>query len=460
MRRIRGFKDFVFDTVDEITGLVEKTHATTIQRTARRAGLLPPLSAPAEALGEVTTAGAAGVYATIRAVNEGIRIATDAAGEAVFREAWHAEGESLLEATPSRSDAAGSLPWLIDHAESAINGILGSRLLERQNRLAIEMTFRRNGRPLRLEREHLAATFPDATRRIVIFVHGLCCTEWSWSLHAERFHGDPTINYGSLLEADAGFTPFYVRYNTGRHVSDNGKQLSELVERLIEAYPEDVDEVVLIGHSMGGLVARSAAYYAERNDRQWSRLLRHVFCLASPNLGAPLEKATNVLSGVLKKVGSAGADVPADLLDMRSHGIKDLRFGYTVDDEWQDADPDAVLEDRRQRIPFIDGVGYYFVACTVTEDPSHDIGMALGDLLVRLPSAAGHHPEPARRIPFTSGAIFGGMHHFTLANHPAVYDVIRRCLQASPALPELPAARPLAPALADVDDGALPSTEH
>jgi triacylglycerol lipase len=437
MKRLRGFKDFVFETVEEITTLVEKTHVTTVRRTVTRVGRVVALEPPPDVVDALHKVGPAGVYATIRGVNRAIQTAVDVGGETLLGPAWHAEEEHPALATPLRSDVAGTLPWLLDHAQGALNGILGDRLFARGNGLDLKMSLRHHGRAVPPEREHLAQILPDATGKIALFIHGLCCTEWSWSLYADAHHGDPEVTYGSLLREDLGYTPLYIRYNTGRHVSDNGQALADLLEQIVEAFPVPVEEILLVGHSMGGLVARSAACYGTRRGATWASRLRHVFCLGSPHLGAPLEKATNALAGALRFLQSAGADVPADLLDMRSAGIKDLRFGYTVEEEWCDADPEG-LEDGRLDIPLADGVGYYFVAATLRADLTDPWSNLLGDLLVQLPSAAGHHDEPARRIRFTSGAVFGGLHHFDIVNHPDVYDVIRRCLVAAPALPVLP----------------------
>ena len=116
------------------------------------------------------------------------------------------------------------------------------------------------------------------------------------------------------------------------------------------------------------------------------------------------------------------------VLNARSAGIKDLRFGYVVDEDWRGKDPDARLEDNRRDIPFVDGATYYFVAASLTRDPDHPLGQLLGDALVRLPSAAGRAPQPARRIPFHLGRTFGGIGHLTLQNHPDVYAAIRAWL--------------------------------
>jgi len=180
---------------------------------------------------------------------------------------------------------------------------------------------------------------------------------------------------------------------------------------------------------MGGLVARSAAYYGKTSDAPWIGCLRHVFCIGSPNLGAPLEKAANMLGFLLRSINTVGTQVPAEILNSRSSGIKDLRFGYTLDEEWEGADPDTFLKNNRLNAPLVDGVGYYFIAATITQDEDHPLGILFGDILVRVPSASGKTCEPAGRIPFSSGFVFSGMDHMHLANHPDVYKVIKQSLE-------------------------------
>jgi pimeloyl-ACP methyl ester carboxylesterase len=437
MRRVRGLKDLIFDTVEDTTNLVERTHASVARKSLERYAPIEPLTTPARAIHAIHSLTAAGVYATIRTVNRIVQKATDIGTELALGDA---APPAITAATPLRSDAAGTVPWLIDHAEGALNGFIGDRLSRRGNALDLGMTLRLDGQVVPLEREALARALPGATGKLCVFVHGLSCTEWSWSAFAERFHGDPSVNFGSLLRNDFAFTPIYVRYNSGRHVSENGRLLSELLSVLVSIYPWEISEIVLMGHSMGGLVARSAAHYGGTEGAVWTQHLRHVFCVGSPNLGAPLEKAVNLLSGVLRVFDTPGTRVPAEILNSRSAGIKDLRFGYTVDEEWQDRDPDALLEDNRRQVPFVDGVGYYFIGACLMRDPEHPMAQLLGDLLVCPPSAAGRARSPARCIPFRSGRVFGKMHHFDLANHPDVYRVIRACLDAAPELPTLPEA--------------------
>jgi pimeloyl-ACP methyl ester carboxylesterase len=183
----------------------------------------------------------------------------------------------------------------------------------------------------------------------------------------------------------------------------------------------EVDELALIGHSMGGLVARSACHYGERDGGVWTERVRHVFCLGSPHLGAPLEKAANVLGWTLAGVPETRPF--AKVVNGRSVGIKDLRFGSCVEEDWCDCDPDEFLRDRCQEVPFLPDAAYYFIGATLSPAP---VGRVLGDLLVRLPSASGRGRDGCRSIPFEidNGRHLEGLTHFDLLNHPAVYDQI------------------------------------
>jgi hypothetical protein len=100
-------------------------------------------------------------------------------------------------------------------------------------------------------------------------------------------------------------------------------------------------------------------------------------------------------------------------------------------------DVDALLEDNRHDIPFLDSATHYFVAATVTEDPEHPLGHLIGDTLVRFASASGRGRTPAKRIPFRDehGHHLGALTHLRLLNHPAVYDQMRFWLGSRAASP-------------------------
>lgn len=407
----------MFDVVEETTNLVERTHDTAVERTVRRFAPVEPAKTAAEVVTSVQGVISAGVFESIRIVNGVVRLGVSAVADV-------AESQTTELATPINATAAGTTSWVIDYAQASVNGFWGDYLSRRNHQLDLGMTFRHHGRRLPATRDAFRAAFPDATPKVCVFVHGLATTEWLWSLASEEHYDSPGVTFGTRLYDDLGYTPVYVRYNSGRHISENGRLLAERITEMLAAYPVPIEEIVLVGHSMGGLVARSGAHYGREHDEPWVGLLRHVACIGSPHLGAPLEKAVNLLTGLLRKVDAAGAQVPAQLLDARSSGIKDLRHGYTVDEEWTGKDPDAVFADARRNVPLVEGVGYYFFAATISRDPAHPAGELLGDLLVRLPSALGDAPEPTRRVPFRSSAVFHGMNHVHLANHPDVYTAL------------------------------------
>ena len=313
---------------------------------------------------------------------------------------------------------------MAEMAVAALNGFAGDRLARSGNPLAATMHLRRRDAHVPIERDRLAAAFPNPTRRIAVFVHGLACSEGMWSAYSERHYGTPDVTYGSRLEADLGYTPLYVRYNTGLHISENGRAFARLLERIVAEWPAGIDELALIGHSMGGLVVRSACHYGREAGLDWTRSARHVVFLGSPHLGAPLEKAVNIAAWCLGLI-----DVTRPLavaLNRRSAGIKDLRFGSLRDDDWQSADLDALLSGRAGDVPLLEGASHYFVAATVTRHPRHPLGVAVGDLLVREPSAAARGRVRHLQFPLVAGRHVGPMNHLELLNHPDLYEQMRR----------------------------------
>jgi hypothetical protein len=359
------------------------------------------------------------VYSGLRSAGTSLASGAGAAAARLTRQ----EGQ-LLTRRPAGALAAGVL-----------NGFLGDLLEESGNDLLTQIGFYDGGHELELEREALTRALPGATPRIAVFVHGLWGTEATWRVN---WWGTPQpVEYGQRLRADLGYTPLYVRYSTGLHVSEAARALSELLERTVAEWPVPVAELVLFGHSMGGLVARGACYRGDADGSDWVESVRHVFCLGTPHLGAPLEKAANVAAWTLSALPETrpfGA-----IVNRRSAGIKDLRYGYCCEEDWCDCDPDALLECHRKDIPFLETASYSFVGATVTRDPGHPVGRLIGDLLVRPASAWGQGLE-GRHYPFEIERLrsYGSMHHLHLLNHPAVYEQLRAWLSREPG--ELPAA--------------------
>ncbi len=365
------------------------------------------------------------VSEAVRAVHDGITaLVYGGIGTAIAAASAAARLAATVAGADDREPRAGSAN---DLAVAALNGFAGERLVREGNPLAYPMSVRHAGRTIPLDRHALAATFPTASPRVAVFVHGLACNETMWRVHAERHYQNPCTTYGTRLASDLGYTPLYVRYNSGLHISENGRRLAQLLDRLVAEWPVPIVELVLVGHSMGGLVMRSAAHYGSALD--WARRTRHLFFLGTPHLGAPLEKAANVtawLLGLVDVTRPFGA-----VLNGRSVGVKDLRFGSLRDEDWQGVDLDALLANRAGEVPLLAGAAHYFIAATVTHDARHPLGVAVGDLLVREASAFGRGRVRRIQFPLENGRHFGPMNHFQLLNHPDVYEQMRHWLRAA-----------------------------
>jgi len=277
------------------------------------------------------------------------------------------------------------------------------------------------GEPVAIERHALDAAFPGAGPRLVVFLHGLMGTEFYWQWGAEG-----EVTYGSRLEDELGLTPVYLRYNSGRHISENGRSIAGLIGQLTAEWPVEVEQIALVGHSMGGLVARSACHHAATDERPWAGRVGHVISLGTPHLGAPLEQGAHTAAVALHKLPETR--MLAGLLRRRSAGIRDLRHGSLVDEDWRGRDPEALRSAACREVPLLDGATHCFVSASITRDPRHPVGRLLGDTLVLVPSATGR--GRTRRIPFDAryGHHVGPTHHLALLNHPEVYERLHEWL--------------------------------
>jgi pimeloyl-ACP methyl ester carboxylesterase len=316
--------------------------------------------------------------------------------------------------------APGTVPLVGDVLEQVIgvlNGALGDYLKRTGNGLSTSMSLVHAGRPLALSADALASAYPDPCPRLVVLVHGLMSTELVWRMPDGH-------DYGSLLARDLGYTKLLVRYNSGLHVSENGEALDALLEQLVGAYPVGVEEIVLIGHSMGGLVIRSACHAATA-ARRWLPLARRAFYVGTPHLGVPLERFGNVLAWTLGNLPSPYTRLVADIVNLRSSGIKDLRYANLRREDWAGADADALLQDRRHPVPLLPHIRHHLIASALVDEPH--LALLFGDGLVPLDSAAGRAaarhgsaifpPEHVRVLP--------SLDHVRLAHHPDVYAIIR-----------------------------------
>ncbi|GAA4695817.1 permease [Nocardioides conyzicola] len=286
---------------------------------------------------------------------------------------------------------------------SAVNGLIGDRLVRERPRMAFGTTVRAQGRDVPLDADGLAAAYPRATGRLVVFLHGLCENESYW----ERWRERTGTTYAEML-AEEGWTPVYLRANTGLGLRENGAALSSLMQRLVEAWPVPVDRVALVGHSMGGLILRAAGAVASEVEEPWTDRVSDIVTLGTPHLGAPIARGIGHGSRGLSRLPETAAF--GRILDWRSVGVHDLVAGLAED------------------VPPLPHARYRLVAATLTARERHPVGHVLGDLLVRPPSAYGRDRYGQELFPDATVLHLGRTDHFGLLNHPEVHTALREWL--------------------------------
>jgi hypothetical protein len=384
LRDLAGYGRLAADATIGVTSLVESLHYT-ILRTPYRAGVQS----------------AARLRGLSPRVYWSIRLAAWLAGRGLDA-AGRALAPRLGAGTPTRRQAA---------LRAAVNGVYGDHLAASGNPLAIPMRLRRDGRALTLNRAELAAALPDAGGRVLVLVHGLCTNDLKW-----RRNGH---DHGAALARDLGYTPVYLNYNSGRRIAENGREFADLLEILAAEWPVPLAELAIIGHSMGGLVARGAIEAARDAEHAWLRHLRRLVFLGTPHHGALLEQLG---SWVERALGANPYSAPfARLGAARSAGITDLRYG-SVSLE------DGARTKRGVALPA--GIECFAIAATLGRRARPARDQILGDGFVPLDSALGRHPQSKRTLPFPPGRqwIARGTTHFGLLARRQVYAQLRKWL--------------------------------
>lgn len=308
-----------------------------------------------------------------------------------------------------RLAATGAGPRLEDGTQgrfvnAAVNGLIGDRLVQERPRLAIPMAVRKAGRDVAPDAPGLAAAFPEPTGRLVVFLHGLCENEAYWNRHRDR----TGTTYGEAL-AERGWTPVFLRANTGLGLRENGVALASLMQQVVDAWPVPVTRIALVGHSLGGLVMRAAgAVAAEPADNDWNMLVSDVITLGTPHLGAPIAWGIGHGSRGLGRLPETAAF--GRILDWRSVGVHDLVAGLAED------------------VPPLPHARYRLVAATVTASRRHPVGHVVGDFLVRPRSAYGRDRRGRELFPGADVLHVGRTDHFGLLNHRDVLRAMERWL--------------------------------
>ena len=376
---LRGATRLAFDATIGITDLVEKVHHTVQLRH-------PPLGASRADV----TPGLTGL------IYRGIRGATRLIGQGLDK--GLAPVAALL---PEGESTAVRNAWV-----SAVNGVYGDHLEYTGNPLAIEMSFRHGGQ--RVDPERPADVLQAATDRLLIIVHGLCLNDLQWTRDGQ--------NRIEAVAVDLGYTPIYLRYNSGRAIARNGRSLADMLEALLGHWPHPVQGLSIVGHSMGGLVARSASHHGRLACHDWLRSLRSLMFLGTPHHGAPLERSGHRLDYVMEL--SPYVAPFTRLGKARSAGITDLRYG-------------SITPAEHEFVPLPEGVECYVLGATLAKRRNPVAERLIGDGLVPLNSALGRHADAARTLAIPKERQWVGyeMGHLELLSRPEVYMQLREWLR-------------------------------
>jgi pimeloyl-ACP methyl ester carboxylesterase len=385
---LRAYNRLVIDATLAATDMVENLHHNVAQ--------LPGLFAPTV---DEPARGITGL------VYRGIRAITRTVGKGVDR---------FLSLLPQESPAAVGNTQR-ENLIAALNGVVGDYLLASDNPLRIQMRFRREGVPLELSPQALAQALPSASGKILVLVHGLCMCDLQWR---RRGH-----DHGAALAHETGYTPVYLHYNSGLHVSTNGREFAAQLESLVHAWPVEVERLAIVGFSMGGLVARSACEAARQSGFAWLDRLDDLIFLGTPHDGSPLERRGHRLDLLLD--ASPYTAALSRLGKLRSAGITDLRHANLEDSDWIDQDRHAAESVRRAALPLPSGVRCHAIAGVLAKKAGALRGRLAGDGLVPLYSALGEPRNPLRRL----GIPESRQHVVHATGHLGLLDSAEACAQ-------------------------------
>lgn len=399
---LRAAAQLAIDATLGVTDVVEAMHTTIASGPAV---LGSPLAWPVARINGFT-------YGVVRGVTRGVGAGVDAALARV--------GELLGEAG---SERAARLER--EAVIAAMNGVVGDHLAASASAFAIPMRLRLDGEPLDLTPEGLRAAFPDASGEVVVLAHGSCMSDVQWRRNGHH--------HGEALARDLGVTVVSLHYNSGLHVSINGAAFDRALDALLASWPVPVTGLSLVGHSMGGLVARSACAVASPTG--WRRSLRRLITLGTPHHGSPLERAGNLVELLL---GISRYSAPlAQLARLRSAGVTDLRHGNVIEAHWAGADRFAYTAGRvpfiaprspstaeRAPVPLPAEVACFALAGSLSPAPTD---RPFSDGLVPVASALGRHEDPAHRLAFPDEhrLVVFGVGHLDLLDDPRVYAALR-----------------------------------
>ncbi|MBM7841812.1 esterase/lipase family protein [Herpetosiphon giganteus] len=384
---LQGISRLAIEATTQITNISEGLFATIMRRPNRRIGGIP---------GFVYRQ----IHTITRLVGEGLEAILAAFGAAATQTESSRQRDDLL---------------------AALNGVLGDYLVASHNPLQTSMSLRVAGKPLDLEQSALQTAIEQPQLRILLYLHGVCMHEQQLKQHGH--------DHGLAAAAALGYSPIHGRYNTGLPIASNGQQLSQLLEQLLANWPVPVAEVVILGYSMGGLVARSACYYAQQLGHTWPQKLSKLIFLATPHHGSAVERYGAWLHYLLER--NRYSALFGQIARLRSAGITDLRYGKLVDHEQPAVDRFEKPGQRPDRVALPAHVACYALAATRSAKKAAHSSLR-GDGLVAVASALGqaaHQPDLDLQIPADRQAIVYSTHHLGILANQAAYQQLLAWLQ-------------------------------
>jgi pimeloyl-ACP methyl ester carboxylesterase len=281
------------------------------------------------------------------------------------------------------------------------------------------MQFRYQSKAIQIDSESLKETYPKINGKILLMIHGSCMSDIQWN-HKNR-------NHGETLSEELDKTPIYLNYNSGKHISTNGKDLNKNLQKLVKNWPVPVEEIVIIAHSMGGLLTRSALYYADQNNNKWRKHLKRVVFLGTPHHGSHLERIGNYMDLLLESLPYLKPF--ARLGKIRSAGVTDLRYGNLVDEDWQHSGRFERKGDQRKHIQLPNKIEFFAVAATIGKETAGSTRI-FGDNLVEVKSALGQHKKTAKNLNFKEENtwIVYENNHLELLSNPKILDKLKTWL--------------------------------
>ena len=391
--KLQGVTRLLVDATLEVTDLVEAMHRRIVH---------PPLlpSTPIQ------------------------NLITDIAGVAYKNIRWSTRyiGKSADKALGKLSSVMGTLKTTEEREvmRAVLNGLIGDHLIKTDNPLKIDMSFRNRGNTIGLNKKSISTAYSTVTNKILLMIHGSCMDDQQWTQNKH--------NHGAALAKELNKTPVFLHYNSGRHVSSNGQELDALLAKLVKEWPVPVKEIIILAHSMGGLVTRSAVHYGQLQKSAWSKKLKKIIFIGTPHHGASLEKAGNYVEVILKTIPYAKPF--ARLAKIRGAGVTDLRYGNLLDEDWQNIDQHAIKGDNRTHVPLPEYIDCYAIAGVVAKESASKAKKVFGDNLVSVKSALGQHRKTAKNLNVKKENTFivYETNHAGLLGSPVVYAQLKEWL--------------------------------